>query len=171
MTRRRQAALAAAFALAAAVAACHREAPADMKEPGRTPADATYRTRGVVYQLPAAPGGELVVFHEAVPEFVDRKGERSGMDSMSMPFAIPEEVSLDGVEKGDKVEIAFEVRWKGAPTLVITELRELAPDTELQLGRGTADPSTDAPAPEVTPSPAAAEDAESEAPNGGGAAI
>ena len=150
MTRRRLATIAAAIALVV-TSACHREKPADTQAPGRTPADASYRSRGVVYQLPAAPGGELVVFHEALPEFVDRKGELSGMDSMAMPFAVSEEVSLDGVEKGDKVELAFEVRWKGAPTLVITELRELAPDTELKLGRGAADPSTDAPAPEVTP--------------------
>ena len=139
-------------------AACHREKPADMQAPGRTPADASYRSRGVVYQVPAAPGGELVLYHEAVPEFVDRKGERSGMDSMAMPFAVPVEVSLDGIEKGDKVEFAFEVRWKGAPTLVVTELRELPADTELQLGRGTADPSTDPPAPAVTPASADAAD-------------
>ena len=53
---------------------------------------------------------------------------------------------------------SFEVRWKGAPTLVVTELRELPADTELQLGRGTADPSTDPPAPAVTPGSADAAD-------------
>ena len=157
MRRRRLATLAAGMALVLA-AACHREKPADMQAPGRTPADASYRSRGVVYQVPAAPGGELVLYHEAVPEFVDRKGERSGMDSMAMPFAVPADVSLDGIEKGDKVEFAFEVRWKGAPTLVVTELRELPADTELQLGRGTADPSTDPPAPAVTPGSADAAD-------------
>ena len=145
------AALGALLSLALASAACHREKPADMQAPGRSPADASYRTRGVVYQLPESPGGELVVFHEAVAEFVDRKGERSGMDSMAMPFAVAEEVSLDGIEKGDKVAIAFELRWQGAPTLLVTELRELPPETELLLGRGPADPSTDAPAPVVTP--------------------
>ena len=133
--RHRAAALALVAMLATVAAGCHGEVPKDMPAQDRSPADASYRTRGVVYQLPASPQGELVLFHEAVTEFVDRKGERSGMDSMAMPFAVPEEVSLEGLEKGDKVEIAFEVRWQGAPTLLITELRELPPETELHLGQ------------------------------------
>ena len=160
--RRRGAAALALVAAASLAGGCHRETPDDMKAPGRTPADATYTTRGVVYQLPEAPGGELVVYHEAVPEFVDRKGERSGMDSMPMPFAVSEEIPLEGIEKGDKVELTFELRWKGAPTLLVTGLTELPAETDLRLGRGPADTETDPPAPEASPgSPDAADGAAS----------
>jgi Cu/Ag efflux protein CusF len=153
------------------LAGCHREVPADMPQGSHSPADATYRTRGVVSQLPAAPDGEMVLFHEAVREFVDRKGERSGMDSMSMPFAVAEGVPLEGIAEGDKVAFTFELRWEGDPTLLVTALEELPADAELQLGRGATDTETDPPAPSSSPSPDPAGAADGAAPRGSSEAI
>jgi hypothetical protein len=96
-----------------------------------------------------------MVHHEAIPEFVDRKGERSGMDSMTMPFEVAEEVPLAGVAPGDKVEMTFEVRWKDA-SLRVVRLTELPADADLRLGGGDRAATADPPAP--APSPGAAGD-------------
>ena len=114
------------------------------------PADATYTARGVVYQLPAQPGGDVMIHHEAIPEFVDRKGERSGMDSMTMPFTLAPEAGATDLQEGDKVEITFELRWKDG-NLRIVRLTELPAGTELNLGGGavTDDPPAASPAAET----------------------
>jgi Cu/Ag efflux protein CusF len=132
------------------LAGCKREAP----EPaGSSPAEAIYTVRGVVQQLPVPPANQLMLYHEAVPEFVDRKGERTGMDSMVMPFVVGPGAAMEGIAEGDKVDVTFELRWGGPQTLLITQIVELPPDTQLELGRGPGQTSTDAPAPVVSPSP------------------
>ena len=120
------------------------------------PADATYSTRGQVVEVPRDSNGELSVHHEAVADFRDREGKPSHMDSMSMPFAVAPEVSLTGIAPGDKVAMAFEVRWDSLPTLRIVKLSELPESTSLSLGGPTlefvAPLGSSKPAP--TPSPA-----------------
>ncbi len=121
-----------AVAVAVGGAACR-------KEQAIAPADATYATRGQVIEVPKDAKGELSVHHEAVPDFRDREGKPSHMDSMSMPFAVAPEVSLAGVAPGDKVEIAFEVRWNSQPTLLVVKLDELPESTALDLGGPTVE--------------------------------
>ena len=142
--RRRAAGVAALILLAAA--GCTRERPTG--EGPLPPADATYTARGVVYQLPAQPGGDVMIHHEAIPEFVDRKGERSGMDSMTMPFTLAPEAGATDLQEGDKVEITFELRWKDG-NLRIVRLTELPAGTELNLGGGAV--TDDPPAPAASP--------------------
>ena len=101
------------------------------------PADATYTVRGEVVEVPRGAGSELSVHHEAVPDFRDRKGQPSPMDSMSMPFAVAPEVPLTEVSAGDKVEMTFEVRWEGDPALRVVKLTELPAETPLALGGPT----------------------------------
>jgi hypothetical protein len=120
------------------------------------PADATYTTRGVVQQLPTPPANELMVLHETVPEFVDRKGETTGMESMTMPFSVAADVPLTGLAEGDKVEMTFEVRWQGPTILLVTALRELPADAEVAVG-GAARGTEAAPGTTVTPAPDAAD--------------
>jgi Cu/Ag efflux protein CusF len=132
-----------------ALGACHRE-PAAAPE-GLGPPDATYTVRGVVWQLPGPAGDELTVHHEAIPEFVDRKGERSGMDSMTMPFGVAPDVTLADVTAGDKVAMTFELRWQDAQPLRIVRLEELPPDTELRLGAAAGVATDDPPAPAASP--------------------
>ena len=152
-------AFAAAVALLA-VAACGKGGSADAPT---GPADATYSARGQVMELPQVAGGELSVHHEAIRDFRDRDGKPSHMDSMSMPFAVAPEVSLAGVAPGDKIEMTFEVRWEGLPTLRIVKLQELPESTALDLGGptlelvaplGSSKPTpTPASTPEATPAP------------------
>src|SRR3954468_13715841 len=58
-----------------------------------------YTVRGRIVALPdpASPGSNLEIQHEAVPDFVNVKGERVGMSSMVMPFATREGLSLKGL--------------------------------------------------------------------------
>jgi Cu/Ag efflux protein CusF len=102
-----------------------------------SPPDATYTVRGQVLDVPHQAGGDLTVHHEAVPDFRDRQGKPSVMDSMSMPFTVAKDVSLAGIAPGDKVELTFEVRWEGDPTLRAVEVVELPEGTRLDLGGPT----------------------------------
>lgn len=95
-----------------------------------------YTVRGEVKQLPdpANPGTGLYVTHEAIDNWVGRSGEVEGMDSMTMPFPVDEDVSLDGIEPGDKIEFELHVDWEADLAVRITSLRELPPDTPLVFG-------------------------------------
>lgn len=117
----------AAFAVLLTLAACGGE---EQPAAATTPADGTYTVRGQVGDV----GEEsLVIHHEAIPEFVNREGEPSGMASMSMAFHRPDSVSIEGIESGDKVELTFEVRWQGEHTLALSAIEELPEDTVLDL--------------------------------------
>ena len=100
------------------------------EEEAPTEPDGTYTVRGEISEM-----GErnLAIHHEAIPDFTNREGEVSGMDSMTMMFHRPESVSLDGIAVGDPVELTFDVRWSGDHTLTITALDELPEGTELEL--------------------------------------
>lgn len=134
------------------------------------PPDATYTVRGQVLEVPRQAGGELTVHHEAVPDFRDRQGKPSSMDSMAMPFSVAREVSLAAVAPGDKVELTFEVRWEGAPTLQVVKLTELPESTQLELGGPTLErvaplgPAA-TPAPRSTPADRPATDGPSSPPS------
>lgn len=91
-----------------------------------------YTVRGEVVTLPDAMN-DLMVKHEAIPEFRDGEGTL-GMNVMTMPFPLADGVASDGLDVGDKVSITFEVRhnmdWslKGYEA---TEWEELPADTQL----------------------------------------
>ncbi|MEM8932108.1 MAG: copper-binding protein [Acidobacteriota bacterium] len=92
-----------------------------------------YTVRGIVRALPdaARPGSELYVHHEAIPNFVNDRGEAVGMDSMAMPFPVPDPTILDGFAIGDRVDMRFEVEWDGSPPLRVVGLDPLPADTVL----------------------------------------
>lgn len=94
-----------------------------------------YTVRGEVRQLPdpAQPGSGLYILHEAIPDFTNREGQAIGMEAMTMPFPVDEEVSLAGVQPGDPVEFELRVAWEGSPEIQITGLRELPAGTKLAL--------------------------------------
>ncbi|HUH02016.1 MAG TPA: hypothetical protein VML75_08460 [Kofleriaceae bacterium] len=91
-----------------------------------------YTVRGEVAKLPPPRGTEIYIHHEAMPEFVNAFGEASGMHSMSMGFAL-QDVSIEGLAVGDKVEIGFVTDWDHKPALRLTKLTRLPPETELTL--------------------------------------
>jgi hypothetical protein len=96
----------------------------------------TYTVRGEVTQLPepGAEGSDLMVRHEPIPDFKNAKGEVVGMNAMTMPFPVSNDVSLDGIAVGDKVRLTFEVQFQPATSFVTTEIDRLPPDTELDFG-------------------------------------
>jgi Cu/Ag efflux protein CusF len=91
-----------ALSLLLLLSACAEKAPAPPE---------TYEIAGEVVRLPAAGDRQIVVKHEAIPGFKDESGKVVGMEAMTMPFAVAEGVSLDGLAPGDKVEFTLEVRW------------------------------------------------------------
>ena len=121
--------LAAAIAVALLVAlGCRGDrAPAAAGEARR------YSVRGEVVRLPAADGRELLIRHEAIPDFVDHQGKTVGMDSMTMPFPVDPSVSLGGVAVGDKVRFRFRMDWtKNA--YAVESIEVLPAGTSLELG-------------------------------------
>jgi Cu/Ag efflux protein CusF len=90
----------------------------------------TYTVRARVEQLPAQGSG-LVLTHEAVDDWMGRSGKIEGMDTMTMPFPVAEDVSLAGIQPGDVVEVQLHVDWNADLAVQITSLRELPPETRL----------------------------------------
>ena len=99
--------------------------------------DQTYRVRGEIARLPEGGSGapEIWIRHEAIPDFTGEDGQRIGMDSMTMPFALDPAVSLQSIAVGDKVAFTLEVRWtdRAAPAKVV-RLEKLPSETELVFG-------------------------------------
>lgn len=98
--------------------------------------------RGEITSLPDpnVPNSELKIRHEQIRDFKTKDGTISvtpegiaGMRSMTMPFPLGEDVSLDGYSVGDKVEFDFTVNWGGgsAPAWFITRIEKLPADTEI----------------------------------------
>ena len=105
--------------------------------PAFGPAEHTYTVRGEVVELPVAndPKTSFRVKHEPIREYKDREGKVVGMGTMTMSFSPGPGVSLEGIEKGDKVEFVWEMWYRPRMRERITSLTELAGGTELEFGR------------------------------------
>ena len=97
----------------------------------QAPAD-VYEVRGIVQRV---DDSEVLIQHEAVPDFKGATGKVVGMDSMAMPFPAEAEL-LEGLSEGDKIDFTFEVRWDadGNP-LQVTAATPLPADTVLDFER------------------------------------
>jgi Cu/Ag efflux protein CusF len=101
---------------------------------GTADADAHYRVRGSVQS--AAGSGEAaraLIHHERIPDFKDRDGKPSAMDSMSMNFALGPGVTASAFKPGAKIAFEFDVRWSSGSPLVITRVTPLPDATVLVL--------------------------------------
>ncbi len=130
------------LAITAGLTAC-----SDRSEPsGTNTADGVVRVDtyedilGIVATLPEAgkPGSEFKIHHEHIPEFKTKEGGVfvtadgvPGMKSMVMSFPLGEEITLEGLEVGDKVRFSFDVNWGGTPPWVVTKVEEIDPGTEI----------------------------------------
>lgn len=95
----------------------------------------TYTVRARVAQLPTQENGGLMLEHEPIDNYVARSGRVEGMDSMTMPFPVARDVSLEGIQPNDIVEVQLHIDWEAEDHQVeITALRELPPDTQLHFG-------------------------------------
>lgn len=91
----------------------------------------TYTVRARVQQLPSQGSG-LYLEHEAIDNYVARSGKVEGMDSMTMPFPVGKNVSLEGIQPEDIVEVQLHIDWADEDRPVeITSIRELPRDTRL----------------------------------------
>ena len=101
------------------------------REEDLAPPDAVYTSRAEVVATPAPGNRSLLLRHESIPDFRSRTGEVDGMDSMTMPFTLARDLSVEGLEEGDAIDFDFEVRWDGDPILRISRLEELPAETTL----------------------------------------
>lgn len=90
----------------------------------------TYTLKGRIIEMPAAPGGEIQLEHEAIHGLVDSRGESVGMDAMMMFFSLAEDAGA-GFEAGNIVEFDLEVDWQREPLAIVTRLERLPDDTRL----------------------------------------
>jgi Cu/Ag efflux protein CusF len=100
-----------------------------------------YIVRGEIVRLPAAGAetAQLMIRHEAIPDFVNKTGEKVGMQAMTMAFQTAAGVSLQGFQVGDKIEFGLRVDWENN-TYEILELKKLPPDTPLKFKPGGHEP-------------------------------
>ena len=103
-----------------ALIACSSDSP-------KTPPEYSYTIRGMITQLPSSQGRgtQLMIRHEAIPDFVDEKGVRVGMNEMTMPFTLSSPKLLGNLRVGDEVEFVLEVRWRSDPLDQITAIHKL----------------------------------------------
>lgn len=95
----------------------------------------TYTVRARVAQLPTQENGGLMLEHEPIDNYVARSGRVEGMDSMTMPFPVAKDVSLEGIQPNDIVEVQLHIDWDAEDRQVeILSVRELPPDTKLHFG-------------------------------------
>jgi hypothetical protein len=81
-----------------------------------------YEVAGVIAQLPAGPGKELMIRHDEIPDFVNSEGKVIGMKPMTMGFPTGDGLDLTAFAVGDSVGFHLEVRWGQPGPLRITEL-------------------------------------------------
>ena len=97
----------------------------------------TYVVRGVLTSLgdPAADKSQIMIHHEAIPEFRG-PGGKLGMNTMTMPFPLAVDVDLSAVKVNDVVEFTFVVEMDTENDAVngyhITSIKALPADTELE---------------------------------------
>jgi Cu/Ag efflux protein CusF len=96
-----------------------------------------YTVRGEVVRLPEKPGGDLMLRHEPIDDFVDGSGIVVGMDSMVMPFQVAADASLEGLAVGDKTEVVLEVDWAHGGYR-LERVKKLPPETQLRFGKARA---------------------------------
>jgi hypothetical protein len=113
--------------------------PSSPPPEGPAPAARRYTVRGEVVRLPehGVPLRELVLRHEAIPDFMGQDGRVVGMESMVMPLEVAPALPLDGVRPGDKVEVVLKVDW-ARPSYRVEQVRLLPASTVLDLGRAPA---------------------------------
>lgn len=133
----RMTALLAALAIIGLLAGCAEPTPeAETAETSETESAEpdVYTVRGEVVTVPSSDDEErtLSIRHEAIDDYKGVGGEIWGMDSMTMPFPVADEVSFDDVEVGDKIRFTLAVDWFGEEPVAITGIEEIDPATELE---------------------------------------
>lgn len=130
------------LALAGLTVACGAPPEAAPSEPAANDAVAAgteegpdvYHIRGEVITVPVAGDAQstLSIHHQAIDDYKGIGGEIWGMDSMTMPFEVAEDVDLAGIAPGDKIAFTLEVDWFGDTPQQITAIEKLDPAAEIE---------------------------------------
>jgi hypothetical protein len=128
------------FVCCLALAACSEQKSA---APAGNSDATTYIVRGEIISVPVAgdPGAELIIRHEAIPDFKNEAGEVVGMAPMGMPFTPAKGVSIDAFKPGDKVQFTWIVQWHPEMTEQLTKIEKLPDDTLLNMTPPTTRPA------------------------------
>lgn len=87
---------------------------------------ATYSIKGVIKALPGKgrAANEVLIQHEAIPEYRNRSGEVVGMSAMTMPFYLREGTQLGELTIGDAVEFKVEAHFEPRFTEEIVSIKK-----------------------------------------------
>jgi len=88
----------------------------------------SYSVKGVIKALPGngRASNELIVKHEAIPNYRDEAGNIVGMDAMTMPFYLSKTVKAEGFTVGDQIEMLVEQRLRPSFTEEVVSLKKSA---------------------------------------------
>jgi Cu/Ag efflux protein CusF len=88
----------------------------------------SYSVKGVVKALPGngRASNEIIVKHEAIPDYRDEAGNIVGMMAMTMPFYLAKTTKLDGIAVGDGVTMTVEQRLKPSFTEEVISITKSA---------------------------------------------
>ncbi|MBX3386336.1 MAG: copper-binding protein [Phycisphaeraceae bacterium] len=137
--RKGWATVAIALSMATGLPACDRSTESRTTTTRGEP-DAVYVTRGRIEQLPPPErrDREILIHHEAVPEFTNSEGAVVGMGVMVMHFPLAKSVATDSLRVGDAVEFEWAVWWgRDVRGWEIRSIDRLPAGTELRLGKST----------------------------------
>lgn len=86
-----------------------------------------YTVKGIIKGMPGEglAANELLVKHQAIPDYRDDTGAIVGMMAMTMPFFLAEGVSLQGIKAGDAVELKVEQHIKPKFTEEVTSIKKV----------------------------------------------
>jgi Cu/Ag efflux protein CusF len=99
--------------------------------PPPPPGNADYEARGEIAKLPDATSPQIWIRHEAIADFRNEQGEVVGMESMTMPFSVAPDLSLEGFAPGDRIGFRLEMRWGDRAAASVARIEKLPEGTRL----------------------------------------
>lgn len=86
-----------------------------------------YSVKGIIKGMPGdgLAKNEMLVKHQAIPEYRDDSGAVVGMMAMTMPFYLKEGLSLEGIKAGDSVELKIEQHLQPKFTEEVVALKKV----------------------------------------------
>jgi Cu/Ag efflux protein CusF len=94
----------------------------------------TTKSRGVVKNVATGPKGtSLTIHHEAFPDWVNSRGEKRPMMSMTMDFKAGPKLDIGSIKAEDKIAFDVAVYYGENTRMVVTAATKLPSDTELEL--------------------------------------
>ncbi len=86
-----------------------------------------YSVKGIIKKLPPSLDSRtLFIRHDPIPNYVDETGKAVGMSSMTMPFEVSRDVSLEGLNIGDSIEFTWVSRWEPKPFDQIVAIKKMS---------------------------------------------